>query len=93
MGYYWTTESLFFVSVHGRTPVAGVVGSLGTLRKARSCAAEVVKRIKIARRHFAASKATRLRDEMLEHTRLFDQGALSEKQYSDAKLRILKAHD
>jgi len=93
MCYYFTTETLFFVSLHGRVPVAGISGGLGTLRHARPCAAEIVKRIKLARRYFKLSKGSHLRDEMREHTRLFGQGALSDKQYAEAKLRILKAHD
>jgi len=91
--YYLTSETLLFLSVNGRIPMVGITGTLGMLRRARACAGEVVKRAKIARVHIQQSKSSYLRDEMREHTRLFEQGALTDAQYNEAKLRILKAHD
>ncbi|HYM36496.1 MAG TPA: hypothetical protein VET48_13945 [Steroidobacteraceae bacterium] len=93
MCFYFTTESLHFVSLHGRASVVGISGSLGMRRKAKPCAAEIIKYVKIAHAYFKQSKAAYLRDEMREHTRLFEQGAFTEKQYQDAKMRILQAHD
>jgi hypothetical protein len=91
--FYYTTESIHFLTVHGRASVIGMSGSLGMLRKAKRCAAEIVKHVKIAHAHFKQAKTSYLRDEMREHTRLFEQGALTEQQYQDAKMRVLQAHD
>ena len=92
MAYFFTTESMFFVSVHGRAPLIGLEGNLGALRRAQPCAASVIKHIKAARLRLQQSKPAYLRDEMREHSRLFEQRVLTEEQYSDAKRRILKAH-
>jgi hypothetical protein len=90
--YYRTTESLYFVSLHGRVAVIAVTGNLGTFRKGKSGVAEIIRHINLARAHFRQPKAAHLRDEMREHSRLFEQGAITEKQYSEAKMRILQAH-
>jgi len=90
--YYRTTESMYFLSVHGRVPVIAMTGNLGAFRKGKPCIAEVVKRIHLARTQFRQPKAAYLRDEMREHARLQEQGALTEKTYSEAKARILQAH-
>ena len=90
--YYRTTESLYFVSLHGRAPVIAVTGNLGTFRKGKPGVAEIIRHINLARAHFRQPKAAHLRDEMREHSRLFEQGAITERQYSEAKMRILQAH-
>jgi hypothetical protein len=90
--YYRTAESLYFVSLHGRVPVIAITGNLGTFRKGKPGVAEVIRHINLARMHFRQPKAAHLRDEMREHSRLFEQGALTERQNSEAKVRILQAH-
>jgi len=89
---YFTTESLIFVSTHGRARVVVITGGLGTTRAARKCALDLVKHINLARKQNKQNKQMFLRDEMREHSRLHEQGALSYDQYEDAKTRILKSH-
>jgi hypothetical protein len=90
---YFTTESLIFVSQTGRARVITITGGLGTTRAARKCAIDVVKHIGAARKASKQPRAPYLRDEMREHSRLRDAGAITEEQYEDAVSRILKAHN
>jgi hypothetical protein len=90
---YFTTESLLFVSVHGRARVIAITGGLGTTRAARQCAVDIVKHIGLARKLSKQTRQTYLRDEMREHSRLHESGAITAEQYDDAKTRILQAHD
>jgi hypothetical protein len=91
--YRLATESLLFLSRHGRVRAIAIAGRLGTARHAKACAADVVVRIKLARQHFNQTRPEYLRDEMREHARLYEQAAFSEDHYNDAKRRILKAHE
>jgi hypothetical protein len=95
LGLAWsmTRESLLFVSVHGRARVLNLTGRIGTMRRVRPCAAEIVKQINIARRQFTQTRQAFLRDEMREHTRLHEQGVLTNEQFNTAKLQILRAHE
>jgi hypothetical protein len=90
---YYTTESLIFVSVHGRARLIAITGGLGTCRAARHCAMDVVKHINMVRKQSKQSRQHFLRDEMRDLTRLFEQGALSDAHYADAKARVLKSHE
>jgi len=90
---YFTTESLLFVSVHGRARVIAITGGLGTTRAARQCAVDIVKHITLARKLSKQTRQTYLRDEMREHTRLYESDAITEEQYNDAKTRILQSHE
>jgi hypothetical protein len=90
---YFTTESLLFVSVHGRARVITITGGLGTTRAARQCALDIVKHINLARKQSKQTRPSYLRDEMREHTRLHEQGVITDEQFADAKNRILHAHD
>ena len=90
--FYLTRESLLFVSVHGRARLIVITGRLGTIRRAKQCVADIVAHIKIAHRQFKQTKQSYLRDEMREHSRLREQGLLSERQYDEAKGRILRSH-
>lgn len=90
---YFTTESLIFVSQHGRARVIPITGGLGTTRAARKCAIDIVKHINAARKDSKQQRAHYLRDEMREHSRLKDAGAITEEQYEDCMARILKAHN
>jgi hypothetical protein len=93
MCLYSTTESLLFVSVHGRARVITITGGLGTTRAARKCALDIVKHINLARKQSKQTRQVYLRDEMREHNRLHEQGVITDEQFSDAKTRILQAHD
>jgi DNA-binding FrmR family transcriptional regulator len=93
MCLYSTTETLVFVSQHGRARVIPITGGLGTTRAARKCAIDIVKHISASRKAFKQSRAHYLRDEMREHSRLRDAGAINEEQYEDSISRILKAHN
>ncbi|HTE40963.1 MAG TPA: hypothetical protein VK629_09030 [Steroidobacteraceae bacterium] len=90
---YFATESVVFISTHGRARVIVITGGLGTTRAARECALDVVKHINLARKQSKQTRQMYLRDEMREHSRLHEAGVLSEEQYTDAKKRILHAHD
>jgi hypothetical protein len=91
--YYLTTESLLFLSVHGRARVITIAGRWGTMRRAQTCAANLVTHINLARKQFKQTRQTYLRDEMREHARLYEQRVFSEEHYNEAKRRILKAHE
>jgi len=93
MCLYSTTESLLFVSVHGRARVITITGGLGTTRAARKCALDIVKHVNFARKQSKQTRQAFLRDEMREHNRLHEQGVITDEQYADAKTRILQAHD
>jgi len=93
MCLYATTESLLFVSVHGRARVITITGGLGTTRAARECALNIIKHVNLARKQSKQARQTYLRDEMREHNRLYEQGVLTDEQFGDAKTRILQAHD
>jgi hypothetical protein len=93
MCLYCTTESVVFVSQHGRARVIPITGGLGTTRAARKCAIDIVKHIGAARRASRQQRAHFLRDEMREHSRLRDASVITEEQYDDAMSRILKAHN
>jgi len=69
-----------------------ITGGLGTTRAARKCALDIVKHVNLARKRNQQTKQMFLRDEMREHGRLHDEGALTDEQYEDAKARILKSH-
>ena len=93
MCYYLTTESLLFLSTHGRARVITIAGRLGTIRRAQACAADLVARIKIAQKQFKQTRQAYLRDEMREHARLYEQRVFPEEHYNEAKRRILRAHE
>ena len=93
LSVYFTTESVLFVSVHGRARVIAITGGLGTTRAARKCALDIVKHINLTRKKSKQTRQSYLRDEMREHTRLYEHGALNDEQFADAKKRILQAHD
>lgn len=93
LSYYLTTESLLFLSTHGRARVITIAGRLGTIRRAQACAADLVARIKIAQKQFKQTRQAYLRDEMREHARLYEQHVFPEDQYNEAKRRILRAHE
>ncbi|PZN26341.1 MAG: hypothetical protein DIU71_18685 [Proteobacteria bacterium] len=88
-----TTESLQFVSAHGRAPLVSVTGGIGAGRTGQAFFVEVIKSIGAARHARPQSRQAFLRDEMREHHRLHQAGALSDEEYEAGKKRILQAHD
>jgi hypothetical protein len=87
-----TTESLEFVSVHGGITLVGVTGGIGSARAGRRFFVELIKNINAAKAARQQQRAQFLRDEMREHSRLRDLGAISAEQYEASKARILGAH-
>src|SRR5688572_28730531 len=84
-------ETLTLFSAHGRARFVCHAGGLGTLRAFRRFLPrlEAHLRIACARRRGGAEH---LRDEMREHFRLRQAGALTEAEYEAAKRRILATH-
>lgn len=91
-GVRCTTESLNFTSVHGGAPFVSVVGGLGSTKNGKSFFVSMIKEISAAKAARPQGKQQWLRDEMREHHRLRELGALSELDYEASKARILKAH-
>jgi hypothetical protein len=89
---YRTSETFSLVSMHGAARLLECTGGLGTFRVFRPFMAPLAAHIRLAagaRRH---TKAEHLRDEMREHLRLKEIGALSAGEYEKAKARILGQH-
>jgi hypothetical protein len=87
-----TTESLEFVSLHGGATLLSVVGGIGSARAGKKFFIELIKNINAAKAARPQARQQLLRDEMREHHRLRELGALSEEQYEASKARILAAH-
>lgn len=87
-----TTESLEFTSVHGGVTLVSVIGGIGSARAGRKFFVELIKNINAAKAARQQPKPQFLRDEMREHSRLRDAGALAEDQYEASKARILGSH-
>lgn len=87
-----TTESLEFVSEHGGVTLVSVTGAIGSARDGKKFFIELIKSIGAAKTARAQPPHQFLRDEMREHHRLRELGALSEAQYQESKSRILSAH-
>lgn len=87
-----TTESLEFWSVHGQVTLVSVTGAIGSTRDGKKFFVELIKSISAAKAARPQPPQTFLRDEMREHHRLRELGALSEAQYEASKSRILAAH-
>jgi hypothetical protein len=87
-----TTESLEFWSVHGQVTLVSVMGAIGSTRDGKKFFIELIKSIGAAKTARPQPPQQFLRDEMREHHRLRELGALSEEQYETSKSRILAAH-
>jgi hypothetical protein len=87
-----TTESLEFCSVHGGVTLVSVTGAVGSARDGKKFFVELIKSINAAKAARPQPVQQFLRDEMREHHRLRELGALSETQYEASKARILAAH-
>ena len=87
-----TTESLEFTSAHGGVTLVSVVGAIGSARDGKKFFVELIKSIGAAKAARPQNPPVFLRDEMREHHRLRELGALSEEQYEASKTRILSSH-
>ncbi len=89
---YRTTETLTLTSLHGRARVLECIGGLGTLAALRPFVAKLAAHTQLAAAARRSSPQEHLRDEMREHFRLKEAGALSDDEYEASKKRILAAH-
>jgi hypothetical protein len=87
-----TTESLEFTSVHGGVTLVSVTGAIGSARDGKKFFIELIKSIGAAKIARPQPPQQFLRDEMREHHRLREIGALTEAQYETSKSRILASH-
>jgi hypothetical protein len=87
-----TTESLEFRSVHGQVTLVSVTGAIGSTQDGKKFFVELIKSIGAAKAARPQPPQQFLRDEMREHHRLREIGALTEAQYEASKGRILAAH-
>lgn len=92
MGFRDTSESLNFTSVNGGATWVSVLGGIGSTKNGKAFFVAMIKDIAAAKAARPQSKQQWLRDEMREHHRLREAGALSEAEYEASKARILKAH-
>jgi hypothetical protein len=88
-----TTETLTLVSAHGRAKLVAHTGGLGTFRTLHQFLPRLQAHLRIAVGARHGTRAEQLRDEMREHFRLRNAGALTEAEYESAKRRILAMHD
>ena len=87
-----TTESLEFVSIHGAVTLVSATGAIGSARDGKKFFVELIKSINAAKAARPQNRPQFLRDEMREHHRLRELGALTQEQYETSKARILAAH-
>ncbi|HTL49542.1 MAG TPA: SHOCT domain-containing protein [Steroidobacteraceae bacterium] len=91
-GFQLSRETLALVSAHGRARLLAHAGHLGTFRALRTFLPRLAAHLDVAFRARRSSRAKQLRDEMREHFRLREAGAISEAEYESAKRRILATH-
>ena len=91
--FHLTTESLTLFSANGRARLVAHTGRIGTLRAFRKFLPRLDAHLRVALGARRSSRAQHLRDEMREHFRLRNAGALAEAEYESAKRRILATHD
>ena len=89
---YRTTETLAVFSIHGRARLLEYTGMPGLGRALRPFLIKLSAHVRIAIAARRRSKALHLRDEMREHARLYETGALPKPEYEAGKVRILAAH-
>jgi len=86
-----TTESLSFISTTGAVPLVEVTGGIGSAKAGKKFFVQLIKTIMAAKMLAPANKHQYLRDEMREHHRLHEAGALSDRLYELGKARVLEA--
>ena len=87
------SESVQLRSVHGHAALVSVTGDLGSARRAKAIFAVLSRNIHAARLKRPQERSQFLRDEMRQHFRLLQFGALSDQEYEASKARILAAHN
>jgi hypothetical protein len=87
-----TTETVILTSTYGVARLLEFTGGLGTFRAARPFLSKLAAHIRLASGARRRTKAEHLRDEMREHLRLREIGALSRDEYEASKTRILEQH-
>ena len=90
--FHLSRETLMLISAHGRARLLAYVGGLGTFRALHQFLPRLVAHLEVAHRARRSSHAKQLRDEMREHFRLRNAGAISETEYESAKRRILATY-
>jgi len=92
IGIYRTTETVTVYSCYGRAKIFEYTSTLGAIRILKPFLTRLAAHIRIAIAARRPSKAQHLRDEMREHFRLHQTGALSADEYETGKSRILAQH-
>ena len=90
--FHFTRETLTLLSAHGRARVLAHVGRFGTFRALRQFLPRLGAHLTAAHGAARRSRGQQLRDEMREHFRLRQAGALTDAQYEAAKRKILATH-
>jgi len=88
-----TTETLTLFSAHGCAKLVAHTGGVGTFRALHKFLPRLEAHLRIAVNARHGTRTEQLRDEMREHFRLRNAGALTEADYESAKRRILATHD
>ena len=86
-----TTESLSFISTIGAVPLVEVTGGIGSGKAGKTFFVRLIKAIAVAKALAPANKHQYLRDEMREHHRLHEAGALDDELYEQGKARVLES--
>jgi hypothetical protein len=90
---YRSHEKTEFVTLHGRAPVLGFVGSLGSIKRFRGFVPLLSRAIEEAAEQIADDPSAFLRGEMREHYRLREDGVLSSESCAESTGRILAQFD
>jgi hypothetical protein len=86
-----TTESLSFISTIGAVPLVEVTGGIGSGKAGKKFFVQLIKTIMAAKTLAPTNKHQYLRDEMREHHRLHEAGALNDELYELGKARVLES--
>jgi hypothetical protein len=87
-----TTETLTLFSAHGGAKLVAHTGTVGTFRRLHKFLPRLEAHLRISVNARRGTRTEQLRDEMREHFRLRNAGALTEADYESAKRRILATH-
>src|SRR5262245_49766661 len=89
---YRTTKTLAIFSVNGQARLLVLTGGVGSFRAIRRFTRTLAAHVKTAMVARRRTRGEHLRDEMREHLRLREAGALSQQEYETSKRRILARH-
>lgn len=85
--------TLVFRTRHGRAPVLRLSRALPDRRRVRAFVCEMARAVQRGRAECGGDRGDYLRDEMKEHRRLVEQGALGPREFQRARALILAAHE